>query len=186
MVRHASMASFLWCLMLGLMVLAGQAVAEPPEAPKKKAPLEIFQSSPLVFGTVLAIRGPSTIILHPNGQREVIGDLDMKPHDVYASGRLAITGERNHQVHVLFDPKIPLLPFQIPPTPKAMPGTVEHIVLFSTKIAKISEVARLNYFGMDTLFVGATLFLSPESPTGAYVLTLEPSLEYRGAKTLRR
>lgn len=172
--------------MLGLMFIAGSALAEPPQAPKKRASLAIFENKPLVFGTVLAIRGPSQIILHPNGRREIIGDLDMKPNDLYAPGRLSITGERNNQVHVLFDPKIPLLPAQIPPAPKAMPGTVENIVLFSAKISKISDVARLNYFGMDTLFVGATLFLSPESPTGAYSLTLDPRLDYRGAKTLRR
>jgi hypothetical protein len=168
--------------MLGLMIPAAQALAEPHQAPKKRAPLEIFESSPLVFGTVLAIRGPSKIILHPNGQRQIIGDLDMKPNDPYAPGRLAITGERNNQVRLFFDPKISLWPSHTPPKLKSIGGTVENIILFSNKISKISDVARLNYFGMDTLLIGATLSLSPESPAGTYILTLSPPLEYRGGE----
>jgi len=167
---------FVWCLVLGFMVPANSVFAE---APKKKAPLAIFENKPLVFGTVLAIRGPSQIILHPNGQREIIGDLDMKPNDVYGPGRLSITGERNTQVLLFFDPKVPLRPVQSQDQ-NTTPAKAENFVLFSNKISKISEVARLNYFGIDTLFIGARLSLSPESAVGTYTFTLSPTLDYRG------
>jgi hypothetical protein len=176
---------FLWFLMFGLIPPMGEAFSEPPKPPKKRATLEIFENDPLVFGTVLAIRGPAKIIVYPNGKRDVIGDIDLKPNDLYSPARLAITGERNTQVDLFLDPKVSLLPTNTPQSPKPIAASVGDFVLFSTKISKVSDVARLNYFGMDTLLIGATLSLSPESPAGMYTLKLSPPLDYhdRGKKS---
>jgi hypothetical protein len=172
---------FLWFFMLSCLVPPmGGAFSEPTKPPKKRATLQIFENDPLVFGTVLAIRGPAKIIVYPNGKRDVIGDIDLKPNDLYGPARLSITGERNTQVNMSLDPKIPLLPISAPPKPTATLAQAQDFVLFSTKISQISDVARLNYFGMDTVFIGATLSLSPESPVGRYSLVLSPVLEYRG------
>ncbi len=164
----------------------GEAFSEPPKPPKKRAALQIFENDPLVFGTVVAIRGPAKIIIYPNGKRDVIGDIDLKPNDLYSPARLAITGDRNTQVDLLLDPKVSLLPTNTRQSPKTIAASVEDFVLFSTKISKVSDVARLNYFGMDTLLIGATLSLSPESPAGTYILKLSPPLDYhdRGNNTI--
>jgi hypothetical protein len=171
---------FLCFLILGLVVPIDKAFSEAPKPDKRLAPLQIFENSPLVFGTILAVRGPAKIILYPNGKRDIIGDVDLKPNDTYAPSRLAITGERNTQVDLLLDPKISLLPIDSSPSPKTIAPAVEDFVLFSTKIGKISDVARLNHFGMDTVLIGATLSLSPESPAGTYTLKLSPPLDYHG------
>lgn len=171
---------FLCFLMLGLIFPINQAFSKSPKPEKTLTPLEIFENSPLVFGTVLAVRGPAKIIVYPNGKRDIIGDIDLKPNDTYSPGRLAITGERNTQVDLFLDPKIPLLPINTPQNPKTIAPAVGDFVLFSTKIGKISDVARLNHFGMDTVLIGATLSLSPESPAGTYTLKLSPPLDYHG------
>jgi len=171
---------FLCFLMLGLIFPIDQAFSEIPKPAKTLTPLQIFENSPLVFGTVLAVRGPAKIILYPNGTRDIIGDIDLKPNDTYSPGRLAITGERNTQVDLVLDPKISLLPINTPPNPKTISAAVGDFVLFSTKIGKISDVARLNHFGMDTVLIGATLSLSPESPAGMYTLKLSPPIDYHG------
>jgi hypothetical protein len=176
---------FLCFLMLGLIFPIDQAFSEIPKPAKTLTPLQIFENSPLVFGTVLAVRGPAKIIVYPNGKRDIIGDIDVKPNDLYSPARLAITGERNTQVDLFLDPKVSLLPTNTPQSPKTIAASVGNFVLFSTKISKVSDVARLNYFGMDTLLIGATLSLSPESPAGMYTLKLSPPLDYhdRGKKS---
>lgn len=170
---------FLSFLVLGWVLSIPQAFAEVPKPEKPRTPLEIFENGPLVFGTVLAIRQPSKIIVYPNGQRKIIGDVDLKPNDLYSPARLSITGDRNSQVNVSLDPMISLWPTSATHKTTTTPAKVKNFVLFSSKISQISDVARLNYFGMDTVFIGATLSLSPESPAGTYTLKLSPVLEYR-------
>jgi hypothetical protein len=171
---------FLCFLMFWGIMTPESALSQEKKSPKKIAALQVFENSPVVFGTVLAVRGPGKIIVHPNGTREVVGDIDLKPSDTYGAGRLAITGERNTQADLTFDRSVPLMPTGVAANSKITPGVVGDFVLFSTKIAAVSDVAKLNYFGMDTILVGATLSLSPESPPGRYTLQISPDLDYHG------
>jgi hypothetical protein len=171
---------FFCFLVFGTSLATDTAFSQDKKPQKKLATLQVFENSPVVFGTVLAVRGPGKIIVHPNGTREVVGDIDLKPSDTYGAGRLAITGGRNTQVNLIFDRTLTLMPTGVAPTSKITPGIVDNFVLFSTKVATVSDVARLNYFGMDTIFIGATLSLSPESAPGRYTLQISPDLDYHG------
>jgi hypothetical protein len=171
---------FFCFLVFGASLATDTAFSQDKTPQKKLATLQVFENSPVVFGTVLAVRGPGKIIVHPNGTREVVGDIDIKPSDTYGAGRLAITGERNTQADLIFDRNVPLMPTGVAANSKITPAVVDNFVLFSTKIARVSDVAKLNYFGMDTILVGATLSLSPGSPPGRYTLQISPDLDYHG------